>query len=110
MRSLCREILEHAGYEVLLTCNGHEGLQLFRQTPTDLVVIDLFMPELDGLEVIMTLHRESPTTPVIAFTGHGESPEYLKVAKYLGAQRTIAKPFTSMDLIQAVQQQLQGFC
>lgn len=106
MRSLCKEILEQAGYHVIVACNGHEGLQLFRQTSIDLVITDVFMPERDGLEVIMTLHREKPTIPIIAFTGNAVGRDFLTAAKYLGAQYTIAKPFAATDLTEAVYQQL----
>ena len=106
MTQLYQEILEQAGHEVLLASNGHEGLQLFRQRLVDLVITDVFMPVQDGLEVIMTLHGEKPNIPIIAITGNGGSP-FLTVAKQLGAQHTLAKPFTATDLIQAVQQ-LQG--
>ena len=105
---LCQEILEQAGYEVLVARNGQEGLRLFRQRPADLVITDVFMPVQDGLEVIMALHRETPTLPIIAITGNAEGSYFLNVAKQLGAQHSIAKPFTATDLVQAVQQQLQG--
>ena len=105
---LCQEILEQAGYEVLLARNGQEGLQLFRQRPADLVITDVFMPVQDGLEVIMALHREKPTLPIIANTGNAGGSYFLSVSKQLGAQHSIAKPFTATDLVQAVQQQLQG--
>ncbi len=108
IRSLFREILEQAGYDVLLASNGHDGIQLFRQTPADLVITDVFMPEIDGLELIMTLHHEAPTVPIIAFTGKSEGREYLKVAKYLGAHHTMAKPIPATELIHAVQQHLRG--
>lgn len=104
MRSLCKEMLERAGYDVMVACNGHEGLQLFRQTSIDLVITDVFMPVRDGLEVIMTLRREKPTTPIIAFTGNAVGRDFLNAAKHLGARCTIAKPFSATDLIQAVRQ------
>lgn len=66
------------------------------------------MPVQDGLEVIMTLRREKPMIPIIATTGNAGGRYFLKVAKQLGAQHTIVKPFTATDLLQAVQQQLQG--
>lgn len=106
MRSLCKEILEQAGYDVLVACNGSEGLKLLGQTSVDLVITDVFMPVRDGLEVIMTLHREKPTIPIIAFTGNAVGRDFLNAAKHLGARDTIAKPFSATDLIQAVQQQL----
>ena len=105
---LYQEILEQAGYEVLVARNGQEGLRLFRQRPADLVITDVFMPVQDGLEVIMALHRETPTLPIIAITGNAGGSYFLNVAKQLGAQHSIAKPFTATDLVQAVQQQLQG--
>lgn len=108
IRSLFREILEQAGYDVLLASNGHDGLQLFRQTPADLVITDVFMPEIDGLEVITILHHEAPTIPIIAFTGQSEGREYMKVARYLGAQCTMAKPIPATELIRTVQQYLRG--
>ena len=98
--------MEQAGHDVLLAPNGREGLHLFRQRPVDLVITDVFMPVQDGLEVIMTLHREKPTIPLIAITGNAAGSPLLTVAKQLGAQHTITKPFTGKDLIQAVQQQL----
>lgn len=107
IRSLFREILEQAGYDVFLASNGHDGLQLFRQTPTDLVITDVFMPEIDGLELITTLHHEAPTVPIIAFTGKSEGQEYMKVAMYLGAQCTMAKPVPATELIRAVRQHLR---
>lgn len=106
IRSLFEKILEPAGFDVLLARNGREGLERFRQTPTDLVITDLFMPEHDGLEVIMTFHHESPTVPIFAFTGKVEGHDYLRMAKYLGAQRIFAKPFPATEFLRAVQQLL----
>lgn len=107
MTHLCQEILEQAGHEVLLAPNGHEGLQLFRERSVDLVITDVFMPVQDGVEAIMTLRREKPTIPIIAITGNEGGSPFLTVAKQLGTQCTLAKPFTPTDLIQAVEQHLE---
>ena len=88
--------------------NGREGLRQFRQTPTALVITDLLMPDMDGLEVTMALHRESPTVKIIALTGGSGQRDFLEVAKLLGAHRTMKKPVTIAELLQAVQQELQG--
>ena len=109
MTCLYQEILEQAGYDVLVARNGLEGLRLFRQTPADLVITDLFMPQKDGLEVIMSLRREKPMIPIIAITGNAGGRHFLNVSKQLGAQHTMTKPFSATVLIQAVQQQLQAF-
>lgn len=87
--------------------NGLEGLRKFRQTPVALVITDLLMPDRDGLEVTMALHRESPQVKIIVLTGGTGEPDLLDVAKLLGAHRTMKKPLRMAELLEAVQQELQ---
>ena len=87
--------------------NGREGLRQFRHTPVDLVITDLLMPDSDGLEVTMTLRHESPHVKIIALTGGAGEPNLLKVAKLLGAHRTMKKPLEMTEFLKAVQQELQ---
>ena len=107
IRALLRRVLEEAGYLVMDAANGREGLRQFRQTPVALVITDLLMPDSDGLEVTMTLRRESPHVKIIALTGGAGEPNLLKVAKLLGAHRTMKKPIEMAELLKAVQQELQ---
>jgi two-component system response regulator (stage 0 sporulation protein F) len=107
IRTFLRKVLEQAGYMVTEAANGQEGLRQFRQTPTALVITDLLMPDSDGLEVTMALHRESPTVKIIVLTGGSGQRDFLEVAKLLGAHRTMKKPVTITELLQAVQQELQ---
>ena len=107
IRTFLRKVLEQAGYMVTEAPNGQEGLRQFRQTPTALVITDLLMPDNDGLEVTIALHRESPTVKIIVLTGGSGQRDYLDVAKLLGAHRTMRKPVTITELLQAVQQELQ---
>ena len=107
IRALLRRVLEEAGYFVIDAANGREGLQQFRQTPVALVITDLLMPDSDGLEVTMTLRRESPHVKIIALTGGAGEPNLLQVAKLLGAHRTMKKPLEMTELLKAVQQELQ---
>ena len=107
-RVLLRRVLEEAGYLVSEAPNGQEGLRQFRQTPTALVITDLLMPDMDGLEVTMALHRESPTLKIIAITGGSGKRDFLEVAKHLGAHRTMKKPISIVELLQTVQQELLG--
>jgi CheY-like chemotaxis protein len=107
IRALLRRILEEAGYFVIDAANGREGLRQFRQTPVALVITDLLMPDSDGLEVTMTLRRESPHVKIIALTGGAGEPNLLQVAKLLGAHRTMKKPLEMTELLKAVQQELQ---
>jgi two-component system response regulator (stage 0 sporulation protein F) len=65
------------------------------------------MPDRDGLEVTMALHRESPHVKIIVLTGGSEELDFLDAAKLLGAHRTMKKPVTVAEVIQAVQQELQ---
>lgn len=100
-------MLEEAGYIVTEAANGHEGLRQFRQIPAALVITDLLMPDMDGLEVAMVLHRESPTAKIIVLTGGSGESDFLDAAKLLGAHRTMRKPVAIPELLLAVQQELQ---
>ncbi|MDP1949457.1 MAG: response regulator [Nitrospirota bacterium] len=108
IRALLRRVLEEAGYCVMDAANGREGLRQFRQNPVALVITDLLMPDSDGLEVTMTLRRESPHVKIIALTGGVGNLNLLEVAKLLGAHRTMKKPIELAELLEAVQQVLQG--
>jgi CheY-like chemotaxis protein len=109
VRQLIRETLEQAGYEVEEARDGKEGLERYRATSPDLVIMDILMPDQDGLEVIMTLRREFPNTRVIAMTGGNDMIgllNLLDVAKMLGARRTLHKPFELKVLLDAVSAEL----
>ena len=96
IRQLIRETLEQAGYDVEEAGNGKQGLERYRAKPADLVIMDILMPDQDGLESIMTLRREFPASRVIAITGGSDMIgilNFLDVAKMLGARRTLQKPF-----------------
>jgi two-component system, chemotaxis family, chemotaxis protein CheY len=104
IRQLIRETLEQAGYEVQEARDGKEGLERYRAKSTDLVIMDILMPDQDGLESIMTLRREFPTSKVIAITGGSDMIgilNFLDVAKMLGARRTLQKPFDMKTLLDA---------
>lgn len=109
IRQLIRETLELAGYEVQEARDGKQGLERYRAKPTDLVIMDILMPDQDGLESIMTLRREFPTSRVIAMTGGSDMIgilNFLDVAKMLGARRTLQKPFDMQTLLEAAESEL----
>jgi len=108
MRRMIRTMLERAGYDVLEAADGRIGMKLFRQAPTDLVITDIVMPEMEGLETIMALKRESPPVKIIAISGGArmQPGDYLIVAKELGAHRTLTKPFRRHALLEAVKELL----
>lgn len=111
VRQLIRETLEQAGYGVQEARGGKEGLERYRVKPTDLVIMDILMPDQDGLESIMTLRREFPTSRVIAITGGSDMIgilNFLDVAKMLGARRTLQKPFEMKTLLDAAAAELSN--
>ena len=108
-RRMLQQVLIRAGYEVIEARDGNQGLQLFRASPTDLIITDILMPEKEGLETIIDLRREFPAVKIIAISGGGRTGNlnFLEVAKRLGAQRTLQKPFELQEMIAAVRELLQ---
>ncbi len=107
IRSLCRVVLEGAGYWVTAAENGADGIRILRQRPIDLVVCDSCMPEMDGIETISELGKRWQDCKIIAISGGaGDLPDFLPVARHLGAYRTLAKPFSPHDLLAAVRSAL----
>jgi DNA-binding response OmpR family regulator len=102
-----RQILEAAGYGVRQATDGREGLRMIQQSPADLVITDVLMPEQDGLEVTMALHRRLQAVKIIAVSGGNPEFDYLDVAHAFGADRTLRKPFTADELLEAVRQVLR---
>ena len=107
IRVLLRSALEAEGYEVTEAANGREGLELYRQRPTNLVITDIVMPELNGLDMLLELTREFLHAKVIAISGAGEEKNVLDVAKLLGARQTLQKPFSIPHLLGAVRYELE---
>ncbi len=109
VRQLIRETLEQAGYEVDEARDGKEGIERYRATSPDLVIMDILMPHEDGLEAILTIRREFPNMRVIAMTGASDTIgvlNFLDVAKMFGARRTLQKPFELKVLLDAVAAEL----
>jgi len=92
--------MEDSGYTVLEAADGLEGLEIFTRESPDIVLTDLRMPKLDGLEVITTIKTQSPATPVIAFTGTGD-PLAANNALHHGACECLLKPIEDMSLLEA---------
>lgn len=104
LRSVLRDILVKEGFAVQDASDGHVGLALWRKDPADLLLTDIFMPNKDGIEIIMELKRSQPQAKIIAMTGGGPSQlmEIGAAAAFLGADRTIEKPFDRQGLLAAV--------
>jgi len=104
-RSLA-DLLRRHGYEVALAHQGSDAMVQLVHTRVALVISDIFMPDRDGIELLASLRRIIPTTPVVAISGAGAARVYgmLKMAAALGAARTLAKPFTSDQLLGVVRE------
>ena len=110
IRRLICETLERAGYHVREARDGKEALSLYRSAPADLVIMDILMPDQDGLETTVALRRESPDVKIIVITGGSDMIgilNYLDVAKMLGAHSTLQKPFEMKTLLETIQAELQ---
>ena len=108
MRLILEQTLASAGYDVRTAEDGNQASSLFQDKPPDLVITDIYMPNKDGLEVIMELRGNFPKTKIIAISGEVTHKNMLPVANTLGAARTLAKPFEPQDLLTAVKEVLQS--
>lgn len=95
LRRVLVRALERVGHTTVEAENGADGLREIKAHPVDLIVTDLVMPEMDGLEFMRELGRLRPGTRVIAISGGGiwDKGSLLAVAGMLGAVKTLSKPF-----------------
>jgi DNA-binding response OmpR family regulator len=97
---LVRDYLEHGGFAVIVAADGPSGLREIRTRHPDLVILDLGLPGLDGLDVIRTVRRDS-SLPIIALTARADESDKL-VGLELGADDYVTKPFSPKELVARV--------
>lgn len=98
--------LEDCGYDVLEAENGKQGLELFREEHPDLILCDLRMPEVDGMQLLEIVTKEKPDTPVIMISGAGMINDVVEALR-LGALDYLVKPITDLGVLgHAVKQAL----
>jgi len=107
VRRLFREVLEGAGHAVSETASGKEALRIVRARSVDLVITDILMPDMDGLELTRVLHREYPAVKILAISGGQQDIDYCGVAKFLGAHEALMKPVAVQRLLDTVAGLLQ---
>ncbi len=105
LRNMVRMILERAGYQVALAENGLLGLKVFYEQPVDLVLLDVMMPVLDGVETCRRI-RQCSNIPIIFLTALGDE-ENLLAAFEAGAYDYVEKPFRPRELVARIQATLQ---
>jgi DNA-binding NtrC family response regulator len=108
IRRMIVQMLRRSEYEVMDAGDGNEALRLQHESPADLVITDIIMPEKEGIETIMELRREFPNIKIIAISGGGRiGPiDYLNTAKKFGALRAFTKPFDWAEMLHAVRELL----
>ena len=94
---ICRDYLKAAGYETVAASNGLQGVSLSRREKPDLIVLDLMLPEMDGLDVCREIRRES-NVPIIMLTARVDETDKL-IGLELGADDYITKPFSPRELV-----------
>jgi DNA-binding NtrC family response regulator len=100
-------ILSDEGYEVSITDDGIEALEIIQKDPPDLVLLDIWLPGMDGIEVLKTLKTYNPGVKVLIMSGHGTIDTAVKATK-LGAQDFIEKPFSLDRITESVKNALHA--
>ncbi len=97
---ICRDYLRASAYEVVVARDGAQGVTMFHREKPDLVVLDLMLPEMDGLDVCRTIRRDS-NVPIIMLTARVEETDKL-VGLEIGADDYMTKPFSPRELVARV--------
>jgi CheY-like chemotaxis protein len=106
-----KTMLQDMGHEALIALNGRQALALHRQSPVDVLLTDIFMPEMDGYELIQKFREEFPTVKVIAMSGGIErAPDgpFLEIAHRMGADWMLRKPFGFDQLDSVIRKATSG--
>src|SRR5712692_6352489 len=96
IRDSLRMTLEYEGYEFVAAATGQEGLALAEREAPDLVLLDVKMPGMDGLEVLERLRNMNETLPIVVISGHGTISTAVEATKK-GAADFLDKPFESTE-------------
>jgi len=107
IRKLLQEVLQSAGYEVISAASGNEAITIVGQEKIDLVMLDMKMSGMDGLETLTKIKEEAPHIVVLIMTAY-EELEVLQEAARQGAAACISKPFDIDELKELVAQKLRA--
>ena len=109
MRAMLRDMLEDAGHRIIEAGTSEDGVRLYREQPTDIVITDLFIPSKGGLEIIKELTQDYPDVKIVAISGvdvsgtgyrHDIDPKELAVR--CGAKLSLKKPFSKAEILSAI--------
>ena len=103
-----RAWLMRYGFKVAIADGGSSGLRALDDSTFDLMIVDVFMPQMRGFESIRIFHERAPTVPLVAMSGYAfanldsPAPDFLRMALELGATRCLRKPFTPLALLTVI--------
>jgi DNA-binding NtrC family response regulator len=112
VRSACERALKTAGYQVLTARDGAEVSGIMNRASVDLLLVDIFMPEIDGFEVIQKVRERSPSVVIVAMSGGGagfQADDVLHLCGRMGARAALSKPFTAEQLTNTIAAALGPF-
>ncbi|MGD2196240.1 response regulator transcription factor [Lysinibacillus fusiformis] len=107
IRNLITIYLKNEGYQVLEACDGEEGLQLLKKQEIHLIVLDLMMPNVDGMEMCMKV-REIAEMPIIMLTAKSQDMDKI-MGLTIGADDYVTKPFNPLELVARIKSQLRRY-
>lgn len=109
-RTVISEMLVSEGHEPFLASDGSDGLEAFFKERFDLVITDIIMPGVEGIQTIIELRKKFWDVKIIAVSGGGRLGAYshLELAEKIGAQKTLAKPIRKSKLLDAVNELLDS--
>ena len=102
-----RLVLESNGYEVVLVTKGLDGIDQARSKPFSFSVVDLYLTDISGFQVISDLRNLQPQIPILLITAHG-SPQIFAEAKRLGAIGALSKPFPPAEILKVIDSHMHG--
>ena len=111
LRAIAGEYLRDVGFSVTLAEDGEQALEEVSAWRFDLIITDMVMPNLDGIELIKALKQVAPATPVIAISagiGGSNAELILRAAKAVGAESVLVKPLVRATFLRAVAEAISG--
>ena len=104
IREFATEALGAAGFLTSVAGDGDEAIRSLEVVPFDLAVVDILMPEKEGVETIIEIKRRWPDCKIIAMAGEGRvsAADYLRLATYFGADATMTKPLNNAAVVEMV--------
>jgi DNA-binding response OmpR family regulator len=109
LRSVIARSLRLAGHQVFTAENGKVALAILPKVTYDIVLTDIVMPDIEGLELIRSIRKVNPAARIVAMSGggRGDAEDYLAMARNFGAAATLEKPFQLEDLAKTIDSVLE---